>query len=293
MIYYHVDVFSPHPFSGNGLTVFPDSKLSSDAVLFSSIAKEMRQFESIFLSPIGPRNYAARVFDLLDELPFAGHPLIGAACVLHFLHGRAEREPWSIQLPAKTVEVITSRRDGHFYAELNQGRPEFLDIVRQNSTLSQIVSALSLQHSDLHVDLPVQVVSTGLRYLILPIRQNLERAKIVISNFEDLLRKVGAEFVYVLQIGESLEGRHWNNDGVVEDVATGSGAGCVAAYLVRQGYARFNDGFILNQGRFVGRPSRISLRVDGGNTFEQVIVGGEVSIVGEGRLRVLPGGTGC
>ena len=293
MDYYHVDVFSPSPFSGNSLTVFPDSELSNDAGLFSSITKEMRHFESIFLSPIGPRNYAARVFDLLDELPFAGHPVIGAACVLHFLHGRSEREPWSIQLPAKTVEVITSGRDNHFFAELNQGRPEFLDIVRHSSTLSQIVAALSLLPSDLHPDLPAQVVSTGLRYLILPIRQNLKSAQIAVSNFEDLLRRVGAEFVYVLQTGESLEGRHWNNDGVVEDVATGSGAGCVAAYLVRQGYARFSESFILNQGRFVGRPSRISLRVEGGNASEQVIVGGEVSLVGEGRLHALPGGTVC
>jgi trans-2,3-dihydro-3-hydroxyanthranilate isomerase len=293
MNYYHVDVFSPHPFSGNSLTVFPDSKLSLDSSHFSSITREMRHFESIFLSRVGSRSYSARVFDLLDELPFAGHPVIGAACVLHFLHGESEREPWSIQLPTKTVEVITSRRGGHYYAELNQGTPEFFNLVPRNSTLAQIVAALSLEQADLHNDLPAQVVSTGLRYLILPIRQNLGRARIVVPNFEELLALVGAEFVYVLQPGERLEGRHWNNDGVLEDIATGSGAGCVAAYLVRQGYCPVNKDFILNQGRFVGRPSRISLRVNGGGTQQQIMVGGEVTIVGEGRLHAMPGGEAC
>jgi trans-2,3-dihydro-3-hydroxyanthranilate isomerase len=104
---------------------------------------------------------------------------------------------------------------------------------------------------------------------------------------------VGAQFVYVLQTGELLEGRHWNNDGVVEDIATGSGAGCVAAYLARQGYCPLNTGFILHQGRFVGRPSRISLRVDGSNSPEQVVVGGEVSFVGQGQLNALPGAKSC
>lgn len=253
----------------------------------------MRHFESIFLSRVGPRSFSARVFDLLDELPFAGHPVIGAACVLHLLHGQSEREPWSIQLPAKTVEVITSLRDGHYYAELNQGTPEFRNVISQTETLQKIVNALSLEITDLHPELPARVISTGLSYLILPIRQNLDRAKIVVPNFEDMLAAVKAQFIYVLQVGEALEGRHWNNDGVVEDVATGSGAGCVAAYLVRQGYSAFNRGFILHQGRFIGRPSRISLRVEGGTGAEQVIVGGEVSVVGAGQLSALPGASRC
>jgi PhzF family phenazine biosynthesis protein len=208
MHYVHVDVFSPEPFSGNSLTVFPDVDLSFDAARFSSITRELRHFESIFLSRVGPRSYAARVFDLLDELPFAGHPVIGAPCVLHFLHGESERERWTIQLPTKTTEVITYRRGGHYYAELNQGTPEFFSLAVRNATLAQILAALSLEQADLHDDLPAQVVSTGLRYLILPIRQNLGRAKIVVPNFEELLASVGAEFVYVLQTGERLEGRH-------------------------------------------------------------------------------------
>ena len=219
--------------------------------------------------------------------------MIGAACVLHLLHGQSEREPWSIQLPAKTVEVITSLRDGHYYAELNQGTPEFRNVISQTETLQKIVNALSLEITDLHPELPARVISTGLSYLILPIRQNLDRAKIVVPNFEDMLAAVKAQFIYVLQVGEALEGRHWNNDGVVEDVATGSGAGCVAAYLVRQGYSAFNRGFILHQGRFIGRPSRISLRVEGGTGAEQVIVGGEVSVVGAGQLSALPGASRC
>jgi trans-2,3-dihydro-3-hydroxyanthranilate isomerase len=288
MQYVHVDVFSPNPFFGNSLTVFPDVDLSSDAAHFSQITKEMRHFESIFLRLLDEKKVSARVFDLIEELPFAGHPVIGAGCVLHMLHGEAEQEKWSIQLPSKSVEVTTFRRKEHYFAELNQGQPEFFDIVPRNAALAQILAALSLNQDDLHPELPAQVASTGLNYLVLPLRQNLEHARIISSRFEELLRSVGAQFVYVLRVGEFLEGRHWNNDGIVEDIATGSGAGCVAAYLVRQGYTRANENLTLNQGRFVGRPSRIALRVEGDGSGQQVIVGGEVAVVGRGELNALP-----
>ena len=76
--YSHVDVFSAHPYSGNSLPVFMDSRgLSADQML--RITKELRHFEAIFLEPTDdPSAVRARVFDLFDELPFAGHPIIGA-----------------------------------------------------------------------------------------------------------------------------------------------------------------------------------------------------------------------
>ena len=83
LAYVHVDVFSRSPFGGNSLPVFPDAgDLTAEQML--RITQEMRHFEAIFLRPTGqPDTVHARIFDLLEELPFAGHPIIGAAAVLH------------------------------------------------------------------------------------------------------------------------------------------------------------------------------------------------------------------
>src|SRR5437667_11476602 len=95
-----------------------------------------------------------------------------------------------------------------------------------------------------------------------PIESGLEQARIVTADFDALLRTVSAQFAYVLDVRE-LEGRHWNNDGVMEDVATGSAAGTVGAYLTRHERIPAGDEFILRQGRFLGRPSEMRVRSEG------------------------------
>jgi PhzF family phenazine biosynthesis protein len=285
--YFHVDVFSPRPFTGNSLTVFPDSAaLSAEQML--AVTLEMRHFESIFLVPAERNTVRARVFDLLGELDFAGHPLLGAACVLHELRGAAETESWSFVLRRKTVTVATERRGSGYSAVLDQGRPEFLGELAAERR-AEFAAALGLEAGDLSPRYPPEVVSTGLRYLVVPIESGLERAGIRHRAFETLLATVGAEFAYLLDVN-ALEGRHWNNDGLTEDVATGSGAGTVGAYAVKHGLAAPGEEFILHQGRFTGRPSRIRVRGEGSpSDVMTVLVGGDVAMVGRGTLLALPG----
>ena len=287
--YHHVDVFTDRPYSGNSLAVFPDSR-GLTGTQMDRITKELRHFESIFLdSASGDRTHrAARVFDLVEELDFAGHPVIGAACVLHALAGTGGTERWTIQLKARTVTVETERRTAALYAAvLAQGAAEFLG-TPDPATREEIAAWFSLSASDLDSTLAPEVISTGLRYLVPPVRsRGLAAAHIAAADLETKLTSLGAQYAYLID-AESLEGRHWSNDGAVEDVATGSGAGCVTAYLRRHG--RIQDGEIatLQQGRFVGRPSKITLRARGGGTDVCVEVGGTVSLVGEGRLDALP-----
>ncbi len=284
--YVHVDVFSSRPYSGNSLAVFPEAP-PLDAHALAAITRELRHFESIFLSAADePNSVHARVFDLGGELEFAGHPVLGAACVLHAAAGGPEGE-WVFDLKAKRVEVKTLRRDGYFEATLNQGRAEWLGSLGETQR-RVFAESVNLGVTDLVPELPLEVVSTGLRYLILPVRSGLERARILRDDFEPLLASVGAQFAYVLDV-EGREGRHWNNDGLIEDVATGSAAGTVGAYLLRHG--RVNDGepFVLRQGRFLGRPSEI--RVSARGTLADVhtvLVGGDVSLVGRGELLAAP-----
>jgi PhzF family phenazine biosynthesis protein len=286
--YHHVDVFTERPYSGNSLAVFPEARGLTGPQM-ARITKELRHFESIFLEPVsGERSYQARVFDLVEELDFAGHPVIGAACVLHALAGTLGTERWTIHLKARTVTVETERRAAaRFAAVLAQGDADFLG-TPESARRGDLAAWFSLSASDLDPNFAPEVVSTGLRYLVLPVRgRGLAAARIAPSDLDAKLASLGAQFAYLIDV-ESLEGRHWNNDGVVEDVATGSGAGCVAAYLRRHG--RISDGEIatLRQGRFAGRPSEITIRAHGAGTAVSVVVGGTVSLVGEGRLDALP-----
>lgn len=252
------------------------------------ITQEMRHFESIFLSPAGAANtFDAQVFDLTEELDFAGHPLLGAAAVLHSCLNTGNQAAWTFQLRAKTVKVISERAGEGFQALLDQGRPEFLGEV-PSTRREEFAAALNLEVDQLSRDLPLEVVSTGLRYLIVPIEEGLKQARIVKTDFEGLLRTVNAQFAYVLDV-QKLEGRHWNNDGVMEDIATGSGAGTVGAYLTKHGRATAGDEFILRQGRFLGRPSEIRVRSEGTRAeITRVQVGGDVALVGRGVLDAAP-----
>lgn len=261
LAYRHVDVFSREPLSGNGLTVFPEASALTPETM-QRITREMRQFESIFLSPTSePHRVQARIFTMEEELPFAGHPVLGAACVLHErLVNEDERATWTLDLAAGPAQVNTIRHDGWYEATMHQGRPVF------GATLGaemarQALAALNLTEDQLYPGLPLEVVSAGLPYLLVMLADGLERAAIVQPGFEALLAQVGAKFVYVLH-APTREGRTWDNDGRVEDIATGSAAGPVGAYLVRHGLAAPFTEIILHQGRFLGRPSQIRVWVD-------------------------------
>ncbi|MGA7637644.1 MAG: PhzF family phenazine biosynthesis protein [Candidatus Acidiferrales bacterium] len=283
--YTHVDVFSPTPYSGNSLPVFLDAGVLSSEQM-RRITQEMRHFESVFLeSTPEPHTVRARVFDLFEELPFAGHPIIGAAAVLHHKFGHQSSQTWKIGLPSKSVTVTTERTNRGFFGLLDQGVPEFLDTVKDRKA---VACAFNLEPHDLHPDLPLEVVSTGLRYLVIPVQPGaLERARIL-QNITNLLRGLGAQFAVLLDESR-FEMRHWNNDGIIEDIATGSAAGTVGAYCFRHGLARGGEAFVLNQGRFTGRSSQLRVQPEGTPASVGIVkVGGDVSLVGRGTLEALP-----
>ena len=285
LAYSHVDVFSQSPFGGNSLPVFPDAwDLSAEQML--RITQEMRHFEAIFLQPPGqPGTVHARIFDLFDELPFAGHPIIGAAAVLHKRSGAGGAQRWRFQLSSRTVEITTEVIAGSYSGLLDQGVPEFLGAIDDRG---QVATAFNLAPHDLAPDLPLEVVSTGLRYLIVPVRPGaLVRARIS-RDITELLRGANAQFAVLLD-ESAVEVRHWNNDGIIEDVATGSAAGTIGAYRLRHGLVRGGDTFILNQGQYTGRPSTLRVLAEGSvNRVETVKVGGDVSFVGHGMIEALP-----
>ncbi|MBN8737326.1 MAG: PhzF family phenazine biosynthesis protein [Xanthomonadales bacterium] len=277
---FHVDVFATRPLTGNGLTVFLDTDAWT-APLMQRLTQEMKQFESIFLSEINQRGARARVFTVEEELPFAGHPVLGAAAVLHRTQTpEAEASSWVLGLPSAEVPVKTVKIGSHYLAEMNQGTAVFRDAISPVE-LQPILARLGLEPQELASGLPAQVVSTGLPYLILPVHAKaLARAAIRGSDLEALLAALGAKFVLVLD-AVNREVRTWDNLGRVEDVATGSAAGPAAAYLFRQGQTDPNSPVKLAQGRFAGRPSNIQVTLD---SLNRLLVSGEVWPVSHGFL---------
>ncbi|UTW06618.1 PhzF family phenazine biosynthesis protein [Pseudomonas benzenivorans] len=286
MHYWQLDVFAEQPLTGNGLAVFPDARTLS-ATAMQRLTQELRQFESIFLLPgHGTGQFEARIFTAEEELPFAGHPIIGAAALLHHLHAPAELAElaeWTLQLSAKSVHVTTRRHGPGFYAEMDQGQAEFGQRL-DTAAARTVADAFGLADDQLDLRYPPTVVSTGLPYLLLPVTAaGLARAK-QRRLLDPELRACGAAFVFLLDV-DNREGRTWDPAGVIEDVATGSAAGPVAAYLVEQGLHARGEAFRLNQGRFLHRPSTLEVCV---GVEGRVRVGGHVQLLARAELLVAP-----
>ena len=284
MKYYHVDVFSDKPYSGNGLTVFYDSQ-DLDKSLMQTITQEMRQFESIFLTRIDSNMFRAFIFTMEEELDFAGHPVIGAAAILHDIYSKElEQNTWTIQLNAKSVLVTTVRHGKYYSVQMNQGKPAFGTVLRKDQE-EAFLKYLSLTTDDKFDNLPFQVVSTGLPYLILPIKTKaLSKVKVGIHDLDRKLQEINAKFFFVLDI-EDMQGRTWDNLGLIEDIATGSAAGPVGAYLVKNGLMRFDTQMILRQGDFLGRPSQMKILVSSlANEMGDIFVEGDVYKIAIGEL---------
>jgi trans-2,3-dihydro-3-hydroxyanthranilate isomerase len=284
--YVHVDVFANSPGEGNSLPVFVGGALLGAPTLLA-LTREMRHFESVYLQVRAHGDIRVRIFDLFGELPFAGHPLIGAAAVLHHrLVPTESAHQWTFLLAQRRRLGVVSERRGtdKYFATLDQGSPRIGPPLRDESLRAEVTAAFGITESMLHPTLPLQVISTGLAYLVVPVTSAGIIHSCVTSDLSDLLRRVDARFAVIFEPGKK-EMRHWNNDGIIEDAATGSAAGVIGAYAVRHGLVGPVQHLILSQGRFVGRSSSLDVTTDDpADPRSSVLVGGQVAIVGQGTV---------
>lgn len=139
------------------------------------------------------------------------------------------------------MTVVTRRTDTGYFGLLEQGSAEFIGEIQDRDRIS---AAFGLAADDLDPALPLAVVTTGLRYLIVPVRPDVLPRATIAFDITALVRGVGAQFAVLLDEA-ALEMRHWNNDGLVEDVATGSAAGTIGAYRLRHCRAASGVAFTL------------------------------------------------
>lgn len=281
--YYHVDVFTSVPLSGNGLTVFTEAEGLSPANMLK-LTQEMRQFESIFLQKPTGNSVRAYIFTCEEELDFAGHPILGASATLHDLyqpdHPRSE---WRFILNKKEVTVVVTRHERSYHASMNQGKAEFGKTLSSEET-AWLLDSISLDADDLYPGLYPSVVSTGLPYLIIPLQKNGLRAKIKIDDLGAKISAFGAHFIGILEI-PTRRIRSGDNLGKVEDIATGSLAGPAGAFLVKNGFQKTNATTRIEQGENLGRPSQLFVEVKEKNDrLDDVHVSGYVVKVSENLL---------
>lgn len=280
MQYYHVDVFSLVALSGNGLTViFYENDLSE--FYMQRLAQEFKQFETIFLKRLNEKCYRARIFTVEEELDFAGHPILGAVSTVHEkIFADEDQVTIEFRLNHKVVNANSRKVDGYYKASMNQGIPQYLGTV-EGKLCEDYLKALNLSVTNLYPLWQPEVISTGLPYLVIPLSSGLEQVKILTKDFESKLNEVHAKFVYVFDV-DKLEGRTWDNNGNVEDVATGSAAGPVGAYLYKKNIYKSDESIVLSQGRYVGRASCIKIFLE--TTTGEIFVEGDVVMIAKGEL---------
>ena len=282
MRYFHVDVFCKGAFTGNGLTVMILEEFLTREKM-QIIAKEFKQFETIFLVRLGEKDFQARIFTVEEELDFAGHPILGAAAVIHQAYFMEDKKiEISFRLNKKVVQVESKKEEGGFKCFMNQGKVEFMKRIDENCYM-ELIEPLNLGQENLSKEFPLEVVSTGLPYLLVPVVSGLEKAKIKTEDYEQVLANIGAKFVYIFDVNE-IEGRTWDSRGLVEDVATGSAAGPVGAYLYKNKVFLESEVILLRQGRFLERDSEIVINKK--KQTDEMIVSGQVCIVAEGKVKI-------
>lgn len=300
--FYQVDVFTSEPFGGNPVAVFPEPDGLSDDQL-QQIAREMNLSETVFVFP--PTDLAAvvrlRIFTPTQELPFAGHPVIGAFYLLAQLGrvpltGAVTRLLYECNIGLFPVELHADV--GQIgYVVMSQPKPEFLGPVEDPDDFYKLAISLGLpKYVVAEAKSPIEVVSTGLPVLILPIR-TLTAVRSIrpdASAITDLCGRFGANGIMVyttvtVEPDSTVHTRMFAPAiGILEDPATGSASGALGAYLVQNRIIDVGPmtEMVSEQGYEIERPSRILIQVDSAESvIQSVKVGGECVMVIEGTLK--------
>ena len=282
------DVFSSRPFEGNPLAVFTDARGLSDE-LMQALAREMNLAETTFVLPRDPatereRGVRVRIFTVQEELPFAGHPTLGTAFALRGSSGAAEI---NLDLNVGKIPVRFEEKPGELvFGEMTQQEPEF-GMIHDRET---VVRATSLRDGDIDPSLPIQTVSTGLTFTIVPLRgmDVMRRLQVDLARSSEYLKSSGGKFFYfvsreTVDPTARLHARMLFYGG--EDPATGSASGCATAWMVQHGVAQPDERVLIEQGVEMLRPSRIFVRASRrDNRVVNVRVGGNAVEVLRGEV---------
>ncbi len=283
-----VDVFTEQALQGNSLAVFLDGRgLSTE--LMQSLAREMNLSETTFILPRDPAKeresgVRVRIFTVQEELPFAGHPTLGTAFVLR---GQTSAAEVRLALNVGTVPVRFEETTGQpVFGEMTQKDPEF----GATHDREQVARVLGLTPADFDVNLPIQTVSTGVPFTVAPIVKlsKIQNLKIDLRRALEYLETRESKFFYFV-CRETVDPKARLHARMIfyngEDPATGSAAGCCAAWAVAHDVIASDERILIEQGVEMHRPSSIFVRATKrDNQIINVRVGGNCVEVMRGEL---------
>jgi len=286
-----LDVFAEEKYTGNQLAVFLDGVGFSESEM-QILAKEMNYSETTFIltDRVQHDGYPVRIFTPAEEVPFAGHPTLGTAYAI-------QRE--IIKKPVDRLILKLTVGDIPVAFTYQNGKPQSLWMTQKAPLFGEIFKAetmaemLSLQALDIDPRFPIQEVSTGLPFIIVPLKnlKAVKKALVKRELFFEFIKNREVKSVLIFA-SETYSPDHQVNArvfvdyfGIPEDPATGSANGCLAGYLVK--YRYFSSPAIditVEQGYEIGRPSQLYLKAHEESGKFHIEVGGKVKEVAEGKL---------
>jgi trans-2,3-dihydro-3-hydroxyanthranilate isomerase len=285
--FYILDVFAEQKYAGNQLAVFLNASLISGEEM-QKIAREINFSETSFILSNALRNggYDVRIFTPKEEVPFAGHPTLGTAFVIHhaILHGESNKVVLNLQVGQIPV---TFGQDG--YGWMRQVQPVFGQAHRPED----FAPIINVDSSDIDRRFPIQEVSTGLPFFIVPLKDlaSLKKARIDREKYFSYIKNTDAKGILIFcpethephnQISVRVFVDYY---GVPEDPATGSGNGCLAGYLAKHRYfGKTSIDIRSEQGYEISRPSLLFLKAEQNGERIDICVGGKSLIVAQGEF---------
>lgn len=295
-LHYHLlDVFTNQAFGGNQLAVFTEPPADLPQATMQKIAKEMNLAEITFVFPPEDdvNDYRVRIFTPAVEMPMAGHPTVGTGYLLAHMGmlGNIDSEKVvTFEEGVGPIKVTVQTNDDGSPKQvlMRQPLPEFRKIYDDKQLIADL---LSLSVDDLHPTAPVQVVTTGVPFLYIVINslEAIGKIKLRLDVWEQF-KGTDAEQIFVTTTDTQYNTSTVHSRmfapafGIPEDPATGAASGPLGAYLVKYGLAAAGN-IISEQGIEMGRPSFINIYIGvDGDTFTDVIIGGECVYMGHGTL---------
>jgi len=268
------DVFTSTPLAGNQLAVFTDARRLDDRTM-QALALEIGFSETVFVLPAAADGTARiRIFNPRHEMPFAGHPTLGAALVLA---APLQLGVVRLETGVGTVPVVIERDESGrvVFGRMTQPVPRIEPVERPERVLAAVGAARSR--------LPVELYDNGARHIVLLVE---ERELGALRPDREAIAELAVTGVNcVAKTSDAWRSRMFWEHG--EDPATGSAAGPIACHLARHGLVPWGDEIEIAQGVEMGRPSTLHARAEGGESaITAVEVGGSAVVVARGEFRV-------
>lgn len=296
--YYIVDVFASNKYEGNQLAVFLDTDNQLSETDMQQITREINFAETTFIKEIKPdHRFVVRIFTPEHEVPFAGHPSIGTSYIIAKFISPGVGNKLTLELTHSDLDISILSPDNLdesiFY--MRQAQPEF----RDTFTTEEVAEELGIRPDGLDTSYPIQEISTGLPYIIIPLKNRaaMETIPLTYDSLKAFLlarNKYRTNSItghstsvffftketYELESNYNTRMMLLENNRLSEDAATGSANGCFLAYLLT--YQNEKISATVEQGFQMGRKSYIYLDGNVADGHYEINVGGRIKLISEG-----------